>query len=251
LPRRRFQQRVQDVSQKLGLGELMQRKPGQLSGGQRQRIALGRALVRRPNVFLLDEPLSNLDALLREQVRADLKQIFDEQAVPVVYVTHDQTEAMTLSTKVAVLSQGEVQQLDTPDRIYRAPASQFVAEFIGSPRMNLLTLACEGHQAKLGDCFIPLPESVGTPRQVVLGIRPEQVRLASSGDRCTVAGRVYLVEHLGMHNLIGVHVVRSHGSPVSLRALLPADQPFGEEVELMFPTEALHWFDVESGKRLP
>ncbi len=140
----------------------MQRKPGQLSGGQRQRVAVGRALVRRPDVFLLDEPLSNLDALLREHVRADLKQIFASQGVPVVYVTHDQTEAMTLSTKVAVLNNGYLQQLDAPERIYNHPANQFVAGFVGSPQMNLLMLPCQGRHALLGDFKIPLPESTPT-----------------------------------------------------------------------------------------
>ncbi|MGL5793551.1 MAG: ABC transporter ATP-binding protein, partial [Waterburya sp.] len=147
MPQDEIKRRVNEAAHKLELTSLLNRKPGQMSGGQRQRVALARALVRDPEVFLLDEPLSNLDALLREQVRAQMKQLFKEQNKPVVYVTHDQTEAMTLSTKVAVLNQGLIQQLDPPSRIYSHPANEFVASFVGSPQMNLLTLKCEGNKA--------------------------------------------------------------------------------------------------------
>ncbi|MEM1427474.1 MAG: ABC transporter ATP-binding protein, partial [Cyanobacteria bacterium P01_H01_bin.130] len=174
LPVGEISDRVQSVAMKLDLEALLDRKPSQLSGGQRQRVALARALVRRPDVFLLDEPLSNLDALLREQVRAELKQIFADQPAPVVYVTHDQTEAMTLSTKVAVLYDGYLQQLASPEEIYAKPANQFVAGFIGSPQMNLLPLPCQGGQVQLGDQSIALPNSGSPlPAAVTLGIRPE------------------------------------------------------------------------------
>ena len=168
-----IKQRVSEASRFLDLREdLMNRKPGQLSGGQRQRVALGRALVRQPDVFLLDEPLSNLDALLRERVRAEIKQLFEKQNTPVVYVTHDQVEAMTLSTKVAVLYEGNIQQLAAPSELYSQPANQFVAGFVGSPQMNLLTLQCDGKMARLGQGKIPLPSGLKTPpRQVVLGVR--------------------------------------------------------------------------------
>lgn len=246
-----IRQRISEVSHVLGLEELMSRKPGQLSGGQRQRVAVARALVRRPDVFLLDEPLSNLDALLREHVRADLKQIFDAQNTPVVYVTHDQTEAMTLSTKVAVLSNGCVQQLDSPQRIYTHPANQFVAGFVGSPQMNLLTLNCEGNYALLGDTRIPLPSNVTPPKQVVLGIRPEHVTVARPEDRSTITGQVFLVENLGMHYLVSVHVAQAQGTPMTIRALLPPDQKWsGDTLTLALPTEDIHWFDVETGDRL-
>ncbi|HEY9659412.1 MAG TPA: ABC transporter ATP-binding protein, partial [Allocoleopsis sp.] len=179
MPSAEIRQRIAEVTDFLGLRELMERKPGQLSGGQRQRVALGRALVRKPEVFLLDEPLSNLDALLREQVRAELKAIFASLNTPVVYVTHDQTEAMTLSTRVAVLNGGILQQLDPPRRIYTHPANEFVAGFIGSPQMNLFNLKCEGRSALLGDHRIPLPSGVAPPSEVTLGIRPEHVGLAN------------------------------------------------------------------------
>lgn len=247
-PREEIKQRVAEASRALGLEELMNRKPGQMSGGQRQRVALARALVRRPDVFLLDEPLSNLDALLRERVRAEIKQLFESQKVPVVYVTHDQTEAMTLSTKVAVLNKGDVQQLDPPHRIYNNPANQFVAGFVGSPQMNLLTLPCQERYAMLGNFRISLPEIPTTPPQIVLGIRPENVRLAQPQDRQTIKGRVYLVENLGMHNLISVRVEGSQTETVTVRALLPPDQQWsGEEVTLALSGQSIHWFDVQTG----
>ncbi|MBD2020142.1 ABC transporter ATP-binding protein [Leptolyngbya sp. FACHB-36] len=252
VPHDEIEHRVADVTRVLGLDGLLQRKPGQLSGGQRQRVAVGRALVRRSDVFLLDEPLSNLDALLRERVRADLKQIFASQKAPVVYVTHDQTEAMTLSTKVAVLNNGYVQQLDSPERIYTQPANQFVAGFVGSPQMNLLTLPCQGRYAMLGDFRIPLPDALPTvPPQIVLGLRPEHVRLAQAGEPTTVRGRVFLVENLGMHSLVSLRIANSQGEPVIIRGLLPPDQDWHDrDLTLAVPMEDTHWFDVQSGDSL-
>jgi multiple sugar transport system ATP-binding protein len=138
--------------------------------------------VRHAQVYLLDEPLSNLDALLRERVRADIKQIFAAQKAPVVYVTHDQTEAMTLSTKVAVLNNGYVQQLDPSEHIYKNPANLFVAGFVGSPQINLLTLPCQNKHAIIGDSKVLLPDIPRVPPQIVLGIRPEHLRIASDED---------------------------------------------------------------------
>ena len=249
MPSEEIRQRVEDVAEKLGLQNLMDRKPGQMSGGQRQRVALGRALVRQPDVFLLDEPLSNLDALLREQVRADLKQLFDQQQTPVVYVTHDQTEAMTLSSKVAVLYDGYLQQLAPPQEIYNKPANQFVAGFVGSPQMNLLTVTCDGNNAVLGDSRIPLPNLPTTPSQIVLGVRPEDVNLAKQQDQQTLEGRIFLVENLGMQNLISVRVKGSDS--VRIRALLPTHQTWeGEDVTLSISPQAIHWFDVKNGDRI-
>lgn len=247
-PKDEIQRRVREVGYKLGLEHLLDRKPGQMSGGQRQRVALARALVREPDVFLLDEPLSNLDALLREQVRAELKQLFESQNKPVVYVTHDQTEAMTLSSKIAVLSDGVLQQLDQPYTIYAHPANQFVAGFMGSPQMNLLTLNCQGNHASLGNFKIQLPNLPTVPPQVVLGIRPEDVRLAQPEDSQAIQGKVYLVEDLGKEKLISVRV---DGSERTVRGLLPADQYWdGDRVTLTLLAKAIHWFDVESGDRL-
>jgi multiple sugar transport system ATP-binding protein len=249
MPSSLIRQEVDEVIRKLGLEHLSNRKPGQMSGGQRQRVALGRALVRQPDVFLLDEPLSNLDALLREQVRADLKQLFEKQQAPVVYVTHDQTEAMTLSTKVAVLYDGKVQQLDSPQRIYYQPANQFVAGFMGSPQMNLLTLTRQDNYVILGDYKIPLPSLSQLPRQIVMGIRPEAVSFATSEDEQAIQGQIYLVQNLGMQNLISVRVKGSDS--VTIRALLPSDRRWeGDDVSLSLPAQSIHWFDVKTGDRL-
>lgn len=250
VPAAEIKQRVASAAAVLGLDAgLMNRKPGQLSGGQRQRVAVGRALVRRPHVFLLDEPLSNLDALLRERVRADIKQLFAAQKVPVVYVTHDQTEAMTLSTKVAVLNNGYVQQLDPPERIYSHPANQFVAGFVGSPQMNLLTLPCQGRYAMLGESRINLPGNIATvPPQIVLGIRPENVRIPQPGDTQLIQGQVFLVEHLGMHNLVSVKVNSPLGEDITIRALLPTDQTWSDRnITLALSPQNMHWFDVQTG----
>jgi len=249
LPSGDVQKRVQEASNVLGLDPLLDRKPSQLSGGQRQRVALARALVRNPDVFLLDEPLSNLDALLREKVRADLKQIFEDQKSPVVYVTHDQTEAMTLSSKVAVLSEGYLQQLGTPNEIYKTPANRFVASFIGSPQMNLMTLERVQNSVLLGDFRVDLPADLPAKSSVIMGIRPEHLRLPQDGDTQTIRGDVFLVENLGMSDLISLRV---HGDDqMTIRALLPSDAHWQREnLELAIPPAQVHWFDPETEGRL-
>jgi multiple sugar transport system ATP-binding protein len=247
IPTAEIKSRVEEAALKLELTHLLDRKPAQMSGGQRQRVALARALVRNPEVFLLDEPLSNLDALLREQVRAQLKQLFQKQNKPVVYVTHDQTEAMTLSTKVAVLYDGMVQQLDPPGRIYSHPANQFVAGFVGSPQMNLLTLKCEDKQARLGNFKLALPHLASTPPTIVFGVRPESLRLATSEDSQAIEGQVYLVEELGKENLVSLRV---DGCEHTLRALLPNDRSWqGQRIKLAVPEKLTHWFDIKTGDR--
>jgi multiple sugar transport system ATP-binding protein len=249
IPAAEIQDRVYAVAQFLGLEALLSRKPGKLSGGQRQRVAVARALVRKPAVFLLDEPLSNLDALLREQVRSELKQQFDQQTAPVVYVTHDQTEAMTLSDRVAVLNGGEIQQLDTPQNIYSRPANRFVAGFIGSPQMNFWTLPVHNGKVALGSMILAVPEGTGT--SVTLGMRPEHVRIAPVGVE-PVLGQVRLVEHLGSANLVTIAGRNPDGTEFTLRSLLPVDQPYvvGEALGLMLPLDRLHWFDAEAGQSL-
>jgi len=249
--------RMREVCRVLDLEDLVDRKPAQLSGGQRQRVAVARALVRRPDVFLLDEPLSNLDALLRERVRAELKTLFASQEAPVVYVTHDQTEAMTLSTQVAVLNQGELQQLDPPTRLYTHPANQFVASFVGSPQMNLLKLPCSDQYAALGGFKIPLPEGVPRSPEILLGIRPEHIQPVmpetrdQSNNSSTLTGQVYLVENLGMQNLLSLNVSQNDQPPISLRVLIPADQPWqADPFTFALPPSQIHWFNPQTGVRL-
>ena len=240
--------RVNVVASKLGLSDLLDRKPGKLSGGQRQRVALARALVRNPDVFLLDEPLSNLDALLREQVREELKQLFESENKPVVYVTHDQTEAMTLSTKVVVLLDGKIQQLDPPNRIYAYPANKFVAGFVGSPQMNLLSLNCQENQAMLGYFAIPLPTLPKSVPHIDMGIRPEDISLAKDDDQLTVIGKVFLVEHFGRELLASVRV---NGSNKNLRVLIDPEESFDREnIKLALNPNRIHWFDANNGDRL-
>ena len=248
MPEAEIERRVNEAAHKLELTNLLNRKPGQMSGGQRQRVALARALVRDPEVFLLDEPLSNLDALLREQVRAQMKQLFKEQNKPVVYVTHDQTEAMTLSTKVAVLNQGTIQQLDPPSRIYSHPANEFVASFVGSPQMNLLNLRCEANRASIGNYKFDLPAVSGKLDRVIMGIRPEDVGLATSEAEASIIGQAYLVEQLGKDNLVSLKV---KDSETTIRALLPSDLDWQDKiVPLKIAPDRIHWFDLETGDRL-
>nr|WP_017304077.1 ABC transporter ATP-binding protein [Spirulina subsalsa] len=251
VPPAEITQRVRTVADKLDISHLLGRKPRSLSGGQRQRVALARALVRKPDVFLLDEPLSNLDALLREQVRGELKQLFESQNRPVVYVTHDQIEAMTLSSKVAVLLEGLVQQLDPPSRIYTHPANKFVAGFVGSPQMNLLTLDCQGKVAKLGNCEIPLPPLAQVPKLIDLGIRPEALSVKGSEvseQELVIAGKVFLSENFGRETLVSLRVEDSQDV---IRALIPPDQTWNPDyTKLVVPFSSLHWFDAETGDRL-
>ncbi|MBR8830375.1 MAG: Oligosaccharides import ATP-binding protein MsmX [Chroococcopsis gigantea SAG 12.99] len=245
----KIRHRVEDVSDKLDLNQLLERKPGQLSGGQRQRVALARALVRQPNVFLLDEPLSNLDALLREQVRGELKQLFKEQNRPVIYVTHDQTEAMTLSTKIAVLSDGFIQQLATPDDIYKMPTNQFIAAFVGSPGMNLLELNCQENEALLGENKLPLPRRRGGLNHVIFGIRPEDISLTPLSNFLAIKGKIYLEEKLGKEKLITFTL---KNTPHFLKALVNIDQPMEtEETSLYIPSHKIHWFNWDGDPNQP
>src|SRR5437870_1077116 len=175
-----IEERVRHVATMLGLSELLHRKPSQLSGGQRQRVAMGRAIVRRPSVFLMDEPLSNLDAKLRVQMRADIASLQSELGVTTVYVTHDQAEAMTLGHRVAALKDGQLQQCDTPRALYDSPANTFVGGFIGSPAMNLCTLPLSDDTARFGGVPVPVPGANGRC-EIVLGLRPESLELADEG----------------------------------------------------------------------
>jgi len=175
MPTAEITERVREVSSLLTLDDLLDRKPAQLSGGQRQRVAMGRALARRPRVYLLDEPLSNLDAQLRTQLRADLKQLHQRFSTTTLYVTHDQVEAMTLGERIGVMSGGKLLQLDTPQEIYRRPANVFVAGFIGSPPMNLLSASAADGHVDAGDLALEVP---GAPSgELVVGVRPEALRL--------------------------------------------------------------------------
>jgi multiple sugar transport system ATP-binding protein len=239
--------RVREIARMLGLEEYLDRKPGQLSGGQRQRVAMGRAIVRMPSVFLMDEPLSNLDAKLRVQMRADIAALQAEFRVTTVYVTHDQAEAMTLGHRVAVLHDGRLQQCDTPRALYDRPANVFVAGFIGSPAMNLCEPPFAANGAvSLGGVSFPLP-AAASGRKVVLGIRPESLELASDG----VPARVEVVEELGADAYVFCSAdLPGEATRLVARVDVRRRPERGERVSLRpLPGEA-HLFDAESGLRL-
>jgi multiple sugar transport system ATP-binding protein len=242
------ERRVREVAELLELTSYLARKPGQLSGGQRQRVAMGRAIVREPSVFLMDEPLSNLDAKLRVQMRADIAALQSRLGVTTVYVTHDQAEAMTLGHRVAVLADGRLQQCDTPRVLYERPANTFVAGFIGSPSMNLLEVPLGANGCFFCDHEIPLPSGLeGVNGSVVLGVRPEALHLASEGIRA----QVMVVEEVGAD--AHVFCVAEHaGKEVKLVARSDArTAPQREEnVFLQLEMDDAHLFDPESGRRL-
>jgi multiple sugar transport system ATP-binding protein len=237
--------RVQETADKVELGALLDRRPSELSGGQRQRVALARAIVRTPKIFLMDEPLSNLDAKLRVTMRAELKHLHHELGVTTVYVTHDQMEAMTLASRVAVMREGKIVQLDTPKKIYAEPADLFVAGFIGSPSMNLVDGTVSGgvFRAEGVEVSVKLADRSG----VVLGIRPEELDIAQ-GAPSPIGGRLYAVELTGDSTLV---TLRAGKTSVCARG--PAD--FEAEIDSpchLTPKHGarFHLFDRASGQRL-
>jgi multiple sugar transport system ATP-binding protein len=253
VPRAERTKRVRDVAEMLGLTEYLHRKPGQLSGGQRQRVAMGRAMVRRPSVYLMDEPLSNLDAKLRVQMRSDIAALQLELGVTTVYVTHDQSEAMTLGNRVAALKDGFLQQFDTPEVLYKRPANLFVAGFIGSPAMNLVTLPFAEGGVKLGSVSIPLPPAVAEARsertltELVVGLRPESLVLGSDG----VPAQVTVVETIGYDaHVFCVADVDGVETKLVARAEAKHAPARGERVTLSPATDEAHFFDPLSAERL-
>jgi multiple sugar transport system ATP-binding protein len=242
-------QRVLEAAKILGLEPYLQRKPGQLSGGQRQRVAMGRAIVRQPAVFLMDEPLSNLDAKLRVQMRADIAELQDRLGVTTVYVTHDQAEAMTLGDRVVVMSDGRVQQCGPPQELYQAPVNTFVAGFIGSPSMNLLTVEAEGGTVTLGGESVPVPEAGSNGRgTLVVGFRPEAFELAPIG----IPSVVELVEEIGADAYVFCGTeIRGEATKVVARTESRNAPRRGETVNLRPRAEEAHFFDPESGERIP
>jgi multiple sugar transport system ATP-binding protein len=251
--------RVRDVAEVVQIGELLARKPRELSGGQRQRVALGRAIIRRPAVFLMDEPLSNLDAKLRQHTRGELKRFQRELATTTIYVTHDQAEAMTLADRVAIMDRGLLQQVGRPREVYARPASIFVAGFLGSPPMNLLhtrvTSVVGGPALEMAGTAIPASggfsarlATLSTEQgEVVLGVRPEEVMIGREGATGSFPGEVFVVEDLGNERLITLDL----GGQFAV-ARVAADYPaeMGERLWFGFDPERAHLFDPVSGRRL-
>jgi multiple sugar transport system ATP-binding protein len=282
-PRGEIKSRVERTSHALGLGDLLERKPRQLSGGQRQRVAMGRAIVRDPSVFLMDEPLSNLDARLRVQMRAEVARVQRELGVTTIYVTHDQVEAMTMGDRVAVMRGGLLQQTGEPQTVFDRPTNLFVASFIGSPPMNLVQARLDDGVAHIGVQSIQIPDEVLSARPglrrysgqtVGLGVRPEHLR-DPDGQRPTLRGIVRATEALGSELLVHLEVpaepvlteeVREVAGDVDAAALerleteaqerrtvliarLETQQrpPVDEPLEVAVDTRRLHFFDLETG----
>jgi multiple sugar transport system ATP-binding protein len=236
--------RVEEVARTLNIEPYLQRYPRQLSGGQRQRVALARAIIRQPQAFLMDEPLSNLDAQLRFQMRAELKRLQKSIGVTTVYVTHDQLEAMTMSDLIAVMSAGRLQQLATPAEIYARPANLFVAGFCGSPPMNLLDGVVSGGRFVRPEGGIPVGAARESERRV-LGFRPEHAQITRRGSADSFAGEVYVVEPLGNETLVSVKVGEDR---VNVRAAAGFDGQIGDECGVRPDAARAVLFDKDGGE---
>lgn len=259
-PKQEIKRRVQEAAEILGIQSLLDRKPRQLSGGQRQRVAVGRAIVREPKVFLFDEPLSNLDAKLRVQTRAEINKLHQRLQTTFIYVTHDQTEAMTMATRIAVISQGLLQQLDTPQNLYDSPANVFVAGFIGSPAMNFFDSKLERSDGSLvvqSDAFnIKLPEKKAQAYQayvgknVILGIRPEDIHdpafTPPNIQGAPVEAKVDVTELMG--NEIFVYLVSGESSFVG-RVDPRTSMKMGDRTQVVFNAENIHLFVTEGEQK--
>jgi multiple sugar transport system ATP-binding protein len=245
-PKAEIEASVRDVARQVQLDQLLDRYPRQLSGGQRQRVALARAIVRRPAVFLMDEPLSNLDAKLRGHMRAELKHMQHELGITTIYVTHDQIEAMTLAHRVALLDKGVLQQLATPAEIYNRPANLFVAGFIGSPPMNFLGGALrDGRFASPAGSFGTLARA--SAAEATVGIRPEDCRVTEAGQG-KLEGEVFATELIGDHSLV---TLRCADDVVTVKVDKDYQRPIGDKVGIDFTERSLHVFDGATGERLP
>jgi multiple sugar transport system ATP-binding protein len=245
---------IKGAAELLQIEPLLERKPGQLSGGQRQRVAMGRAIVRNPDLFLFDEPLSNLDAKLRVEMRTEIKRLHDRLGTTIVYVTHDQIEAMTLGTKVAVMREGVIQQLADPQTIYDRPANLFVAGFIGSPTMNFLRGTLEQTDAGLalrhGEQMLPLPQAPSSAAkfagaEVIAGIRPESLNSREGAAR--IRGVVDVVEPTGPDTMVILDVA---GQMVTARLGARERPTLGELMTLAVDTAAINLFDPTTDKRI-
>ena len=243
MPKAERQKRIDEVAAMLQISHLLDRRPSQLSGGQRQRVAMGRALARQPQLFLFDEPLSNLDAKLRVEMRAEIKRLHQASGITSVYVTHDQVEAMTLGSRIAVMKGGVVQQLGTPDDIYNRPANTYVATFIGSPTMNLLRGTATGGQFGIQGAALNLA-APASANEVLLGVRPEHLVMQDSDPW---RGKVSVVEPTGPDTYV---VVDTAAGSVTLRTDAQTRVQPGDAVGLAVEPANAHWFDASSENRL-
>ncbi len=246
MPKANKERRIEEVAGILDMTALLDRKPSQLSGGQRQRVAIGRAMVRDPAVFLFDEPLSNLDAQLRTQMRLEIKKLHQRVRSTIVFVTHDQVEAMTMADRIVIMKDGRIQQVGTPSEVYHTPANTFVAQFIGAPAMNMLPGAGAGGTVRLDvGGGLGLARKIGEGQAVILGVRPED--LHPGGDAPLIEGRVTVREPLGHETLI---YVETPSGDVIAKADGRTPPEVGETVRLSARPETVHLFDAETGEAL-
>ena len=256
LPRAEIDARVMAAAQILRLDPLLDRRPAELSGGQRQRVAIGRALVKEPPVFLFDEPLSNLDAQLRSELRVEIKRLHTRIGATMIYVTHDQIEALTLADRIAVMQSGVIQQLDTPHKVYREPHNRFVAAFVGSPAMNFLTGRIESRDGLPvfinDDLSVPLAGyafcAQPTSAPATLGIRPEHIAAGEAAGDGSLTAQVEMVEPMGADSLVWCRIGRAATISVRLGEMVRAGR--GETLRISIPAERVSMFDDASGDRL-
>jgi len=250
VPKAERERRVAEVARVVGLEDYLSRRPGELSGGQRQRVAMGRAIVREPKVFLFDEPLSNLDAKLRVQMRAEIRRLHKRLAATSVFVTHDQVEAMTLADTLVVMNGGRVEQVGSPAEVYHRPRTRFVGAFIGAPAMNFIdgTMAADGFTFDGRRVAVELPLArAHAGRPVALGVRPEQVELVAADSPGALPATVDFVEELGAGRVVYTDI---DGLPFAVALSEATDLAPGERVGLKLLPESLHFFDGETGLRL-
>lgn len=238
--------RVHDVARLLGIEMLLDRKPRELSGGQRQRVALGRAIIRRPKVFLLDEPLSNLDARLRVQTRAELKKLHRTLKTTFIYVTHDQTEAMSLADTIAVLKEGHLLQTASPETVYNRPANTFVGSFMGSPGMNFITavLSDNGRKVRIGPNEIELPSPLNREGEILVGLRPEHLSITDIESARHLNAEIQLIEPLGSEALVEVKIGEQ---TVIVREGADIDYRVGDRVKVNLDIQKANFFDSDTG----
>ncbi len=244
-PKDRIDRRVKEVAEKLRITHLLERKTANLSGGEMQRVSIGRALVRSPRIFLMDEPLSNLDAKLREALRVELQHLQKTEGSTTLFVTHDQIEALTMADRIAVLNQGHIVQIGTPYDIYDRPATTFVAQLVGIPRINLLPAERENGTLNVQNSTVrlPVPPEVNVPERFLLGIRPEDVKLDGDGDQ---QGEIVLTEPLGVETVVHIQ----SGKQILL-SIVPGitDLKIRDVVKYTIVRERLHFFDLQ-GRRV-
>jgi sn-glycerol 3-phosphate transport system ATP-binding protein len=247
-PQADIEARVQKAAKILELGGLLQRKPRELSGGQRQRVAMGRAIVRQPQVFLFDEPLSNLDAKLRAQTRLEIQKLHQELGVTSLFVTHDQVEAMTLAQRMIVMNAGRIEQIGTPEQVYGSPASTFVAGFMGSPPMNVMTGVADGTRFTVHGQTLLLPAAAPRNGQLTLGVRPEHADLTLSGNGWPL--KVEMLEMLGAERLVYGRLGGASDGPLFTLRIEGTRLPPAMGSTVHVSPQQLHWFDTTSQQRV-